>query len=264
MYFVSEVVQLKHLSGKPKLSVADNIFAHAAIMDAISQQDAKLGRLLHDLKRFKHLTVTITQSNDNFSTLRLTFMSKEGLHYATLLSQRLLSQSILQLGSTRCEVITVDVNDPIWGRVCTWADLTGEENPYLHFQFLTPTAITQRSNNGTRFMVVFPEPIKLFSGLAKRWANLSGPPLPCDLNDFLLGGGCVISSYRLRTVKFQSGKRTQIGFVGMAVFECLDRSSEHVAALNALTKLAYFSGVGYQTARGMGAVLTSLGQSEDE
>lgn len=264
MYFVSEVVQLRHLAGRSRFSFADGIFAHAAIMDAISKQDAELGRVIHDLKRFKHLTVTIAQSNCNFSTLRLTFMAKEGLNYATLLSQRLLSRSILQLENTTCEVISVDVNEPTWGRVCTWADLAGEENPYLHFQFLTPTAITQQGNNGLRFMVVFPEPVKLFSGLAKRWTNLLGPPLPLDLSNFLMGGGCVISGHHLRTVKFQAGKRTQIGFMGTAVFECLDRSPEHVAALNSLTKLAYFSGVGYQTARGMGAVLTSLGQSEGE
>jgi CRISPR/Cas system endoribonuclease Cas6 (RAMP superfamily) len=68
----------------------------------------------------------------------------------------------------------------------------------------------------------------------------------------------VVANYRLRTVEFRTQERTQIGFVGWAVYECRKLEAAHVSALNALARLAFFTGVGYQTARGMGAVKTTL------
>ncbi len=64
----------------------------------------------------------------------------------------------------------------------------------------------------------------------------------------------MVSRHKLRTVQFRTKERTQIGFVGQVVYECRKKEVECVAALNSLAQLAHFTGVGYQTARGMGAV----------
>jgi CRISPR-associated endoribonuclease Cas6 len=111
-------------------------------------------------------------------------------------------------------------------------------------------------------MSLFPAPLDVFSGLSRRWQSLEGPALPDGLEHFLQVGGCVVSRYGLRSVEFRTSERTQIGFTGWVIYRVAYRSPQtspndneatHIAALNALGRLAFFTGVGYQTARGMGA-----------
>ena len=49
------------------------------------------------------------------------------------------------------------------------------------------------------------------------------------------------------------------GIRGRVTYECVDASPVCLAALHWLARLAMYSGVGYQTPRGMGAVMTKVG-----
>jgi CRISPR-associated endoribonuclease Cas6 len=166
----------------------------------------------------------------------------------------------LRLGKTVCDLGSVDLTGSEWTGVSTWADLapptTGR---HIHFTFATPTAINKRGDNpGDRFTSLYPEPLDLFSGLARRWQALEGPVLPDDLEHFVGAGGCVVADYRLHTVGFRTQERKQKGFMGWVVYECRKDDAMHIAALNALARLAFFTGVGYQTARGMGVARATI------
>lgn len=255
MYFVAMLLKLKMRGQQSKLTVAEGVYAHAAILKTIFEADPKAGRELHDLQRHKQVCMAIVDSRKNTASLRLTFMAEDGLSYATILINVLAAHPTLQLGKVMCDIEAVNLANTEWSGVSTWSDLMGPPASHFYFRFITPTAITKRGDNNNRFMSLYPEPLDVFSGLAKRWRALDGPELCSDLERFIKTGGCVIARHELRTVEFSTGERIQVGFVGSAVYECHKKSRiEYLTSLSALTRFASFTGVGYQTGRGMGAV----------
>lgn len=259
MHFVAMALRLVPQKRRSRLTVADGVYAHAAALQAIGSQASHLGRMLHNGRRHKRMSVAIVRSDERSAMLRLAFMAQEGLDYAHALMDALATKPILRLGRTTCEVESVDLTNSGWAGISTWADLIPEESSrHIRFAFATATAIMKRAGNNGRFSALFPEPLDIFSGLARRWRSLEGPPLPDNLEEYLRTGGCVVSDYRLHTEKFRTKKRTQIGFTGWVIYECRRNEHTQVLALNALARLAFFTGVGYQTARGMGAVKTTF------
>lgn len=266
MYFMAMMVHL-HPHDDRALTISDSAHAQAAILHAISAEQPEQGRSLHDMQRNKLMALSILPGPDQSTRLRLTFMAQDGLAYAQTLINALATCPTLRLGHILCDVGSVDLGGSDWSGVSTWADLTTAANGrHLHFTFATPTAITKRDDRGGRFAALYPEPLDLFAGLSRRWQALAlgtcpeweNLCLPDDLGHFLRTGGCVVANYHLRTVAFHTSERTQIGFTGWVVYECRRDESACVAALKALTRLAFFTGVGYQTARGMGAAKTAI------
>lgn len=259
MQFVAMVFKLNCFTRQPRLTVGYGVYAHAAIMHAISREDAIAGQILHDMHRNKCLSASLVTGTSNETLLRLSFMSSVGLQYASTLVNALSNSPQLRLGEHIVEITAIDLTDPIWSGVSTWADLTTTTAARkLRFTFVTPTAITKLDRTGQRFMALCPDPLDLFMGLTRRWQAMDGPTLPVSLKDYLREGGCVMSNYQLSTTEFHTTERTQLGFVGNVVYECRIEEAEHIAALQALTRLAFFTGAGYQTARGMGTVRTSV------
>ena len=265
MYFVAMVVKLKLQNPQLKLTVAHAVYAHAAILSAITKLNAEVGRELHEMHRNKRISIALIDNVKDSATLRLTFTAEEGLAYAHLLVNRFITCPMLRLGNVICDVDVVNLADPDWAGVSTWSDFVDHHENSLQFRFITPTAITKRGRGNTRYVSLYPDPLSVFSGLARRWQALDGPKLPNDLEDFIEGGGCVVSRHQLQTIEFNIERHTQIGFVGRVVYECrkTDRI-EYIAALNALARLAPFTGVGYQTARGMGAVRVTTSKSRGD
>lgn len=258
MFFVSMVVQLRAKEDYAPLSCADGAHAHAAILTAITRCDARCGQSLHDARRDKGFTLAIVESSSSLAKLRLTFMLREGVAYDDALVNSFAESAALRIGTKHYEVVQVDLHDPVWSTICTWDDLKMEQPArFMDFEFVTPTAISKKSDEG-RFTHILPEARDVFMGLARRWAALNGPHLPHDLEGFIQSGGCVICEHTIRSETFVAPDRTQKGFVGHVGYECLGKNRDKVLALNALARFAYFSGVGYQTARGMGAVRTYL------
>jgi CRISPR-associated endoribonuclease Cas6 len=259
MYFVAMTIPLQLHDRQTPLCAADGLYAHAAIIQTISSMDREAGSTLHDMYRHKRMSLAFIESTHYAATLRLTFMAPDGLKLGNLLVNGLSRHPTLQLGRTYCNVGAIDLSDSAWSGLATWADLSSETGAQrMSFTFAAPTAITKRDAAGHRFMALLPEPDAVFGGLAKRWRDLGGPQLPQDLDQSLLDGSCVISNYALHSVEFHTSERTQIGFVGHVVYECRYAPLSFTAALSSLTRFAFFSGVGYQTARGMGAVRTTI------
>ena len=189
----------------------------------------------------------------------MTFSDDEVFPGLQALVSALSKEPIIRLGRRNCRIDQVTTSGNDLSSVQTWADITAPTScPYISFEFRTPTAITIRDDQDRRFVALFPDPYAMFSGLVRRWNNLSGPPLPETLDVYLKTGGCVVSSYESKTVKFDTKNRTQIGFIGRFIYECRKFEKEHVHAVNNLARLAFFTGVGYQTARGMGSVKIKL------
>jgi CRISPR-associated endoribonuclease Cas6 len=257
MYFVAIILKLRCQDKYSNLTIADNVYLHAAIHRAITDHEAHTGRKLHDMRRNKLLTMAIVDNTRYTATVRLTFMAYDGLMYAETFINALQSNPRLRLGKAIYGVTAINLAMPPLAGVCTWADfMVTATQKLLVFHFCTPTAISKRDDCKRRFMSLFPEPGNVFTGLARRWQALGGPELP-DVAGFIQRGGCVVSNYEdLNTIELRIEQRIQLGFVGHVVYECRHKDTAYVVALNALTRLAYFTGVGYQTTRGLGYVET--------
>lgn len=262
MYFVAMLLKLHPVNEVPPLTVADGVYAHAALLHTLSRADAEAGRVLHRMQHQKRMTLALLVERRR-PTLRLTFMTEEGLTYAHLLLNRLAQEPVLRLGCHSWAIEAVDLTPSPWSGVQAWTDLlTPSASPMIRFTFATPTAIMKQADNGARFTALYPDPLTLFGGLAWRWRALAGPALPAEIAGFLQGGGCVIAAYALQTTSFRTQERTQLGFQGWVAYECRTRDLTVLRTLNALARLAFFTGVGYQTMRGMGAVKVQMAQEE--
>ena len=165
----------------------------------------------------------------------------------------------IRLGKTQWSVKDALLSGSEWAGVSTWADIVRScSGLRLQYTFATPTAFTKGTGKGDRVMSLYPSPEDLFSGLERRWASLGGPELPKSLLDFVKAGGCIVTAHHLHTVISKTSERTQVGFLGDVTYECMYDEAKYVNALKALTRFAFYSGVGYQTARGMGAVKTRI------
>lgn len=259
MYFIGILIGLDIPDPAIRLTATHGIYAHAAIMSAISAIDAEAGRTLHDMKRHKRLTLAALHEKGKQPALRLTFFTEAGLAYANKLINALAKNPTLALGGLTCRVSGVDLSDQAWAGVRTWSDFVVEKpSARLGFRFITPTAFTKKDKDGKRFMSVLPEPLDIFNGLSRRWKTWGGPPLAEGLEDFIKSGGIVIASHWLSTLEFDDVKHPQIGFVGQVVYLCRTTDRAMLKTINGLAHIAPFVGVGYQTSRGMGTVQVKL------
>jgi CRISPR-associated endoribonuclease Cas6 len=257
MFFLSMVLELTS-QGHPTQSVLQlAVFAHAAVMNLISSVDSAVGRDLHNCRRHKPMSLAILSVAPSRLTLRVAFMGRGGMQAADALGMALSRTASVQLGSAQWQLSGLHCSGGAWGATCTWADLVEPcSSNWLEFSFVTPTAFTKSDGRGNRFVSVLPEPIDVFNSLLDRWNDLDGPNLPVDLVDYIRRGGCIVSDIDIRCVTTQLRERIQKGFIGRVTYELNNRDPAYVSAIHQLGRLAFFSGVGYQTARGMGAVRT--------
>jgi CRISPR-associated endoribonuclease Cas6 len=258
MHFIASEITIQQ-PARRVLTTADAPYAHAAVLNAIKTVDSAASQRLHDAKRDKRFTVSLVDDGHRDPILRVSILADDDHDYASILLAAFASQHKLQLGRATVDVRNVAISGTPWSGVASWADLLQDDaQSIMRFEFVTPTAITKEDDQGRRFTSPLPVPNDIFRSLARRWKGLGGPPLPDNLDDFLQTGGCVIAFHRLHTVEFQISERTQIGFQGYVTYHCRKPDPVYVTALNALTRMAFFTGVGYQTARGMGLVRTEL------
>jgi CRISPR-associated endoribonuclease Cas6 len=264
MHFIAVDITLRKPSPRT-LTVKDAPYAHAAVLNAISQIDEVAGRRLHDMKRHKPITIALVDpvpSLHNAACLRVAIMNDAAMDYTSIILEALAIGQPLHLGRTIVNVDHVAISGTRWSGVATWADLLQPSaHPTICFEFVTPTAIMKHDENNKRFSSLLTTPRDIFNSLGQRWQSLNGPSLPDDLNAFLDKGGCFVSHSRTKTTTFHTRERTQIGFIGSVTYQCRTSDPVYVTALNALARLAFFTGVGYQTARGMGLVRTTVGRT---
>lgn len=262
MNFIATKLKLEPPPDGYPSGIQASIYAEAAILQRIATLDPDAGRRLHEMQRNKPMTVVMLEESDRQPFLRLTFFGDEGVRLSEMVMSSLAAVPILLLGEGQWTITTVETSDYPWAATATWDDILQQENSsQVLFKFGTPTAFTKKDGRGNRVMNLFPDPVTLFTGLAWKWDSINGVPLPGQLTDYLAAGGCAICGYDLRTVAIKLMSRTQIGFVGSVLYECLYEDSACIAAINQLARLAFFTGCGYQVSRGMGAVRTEIRRS---
>jgi CRISPR-associated endoribonuclease Cas6 len=163
---------------------------------------------------------------------------------------RLAAASPLLLCNRRYKITAVDVSDPKWAGISTWADMEAKvKGSHIHFTFATPLLTATPGEPGVLDALPFPEPLPLFSRLEEQWYRHRGSQLGCSVDEMVQESRCVIADYHLRTVEVQLSGRPHLGYLGSITYEYLRPC---ISPLHALARLAFFTGSGYGTDHGMG------------
>ena len=183
----------------------------------------------------------------------------------------------LHIGKQRCQLeeMLLTRDDP-----CGWTSFTSlpqlvEQVRQLHpdrsaaltLEFASLTTFN-RGNSKTgygSYPVMFPLPEYVFQNLLKRWEDIAPPELAGliqreQIEQYLQEDGIIVVDYNLKPHHVHFTTHQQRGFVGTCTYQLRGRD-EQIAPESPLTVrqqiyllafLAFYSGVGYKTAMGLG------------
>jgi len=204
------------------------------------------------------VTVALLRSEQQRALVRLTICGREETPIPAIL-QAVTTQSSLRYNQGRYEVESIDLTHPRWTGISTWHELlAGRAGRFMRFEFATPLITAEPDHHQSSDALPFPEPLPLFSSLAHRWRTLGGPTLAGSVEQLVRASECVVSRYRLRSQSVAVSNHVHIGYLGWIEYECRTLTPSCVAALNALTRLAFFTGTGFLTAHGFGSTATRI------
>jgi CRISPR-associated endoribonuclease Cas6 len=189
-------------------------------------------------------------------------------------------QPFMQLGKQMFlldEVITEPDASSGWadctsfGKLVDWAStlrLGRVETLELEFASLTTfNRSNKRSQVYGGHFALMPLPQYIFQGLVRRWQDLAPPDLETMLqgeliDQYIENDGMIISDYALRPHHVCFANHPQRGFVGRCAYDVRgpDEKMTEEAVLTVrqqillLARLAFYCGVGYKTAMGLGQV----------
>ncbi len=251
MYFLAFLLTLQaRQPGRFHLSLedADTSFS---LLQAIRDKDASL--------REAHLRAALLWSRREHAYMRLTCFGKPGGPPGGAVLQALAPGSLLQCPGHEYEVESIDMTDTAWTGVGTWSDMLGEPaGSRMRFTFATPLITSNPRRGQTGNALPFPEPQTFFASVLRHWRMLDGPFLPYSGEQITQIASCVVSEYRLETARCVLAGRPLLGFLGWIEYTCRARGTRAVASLNALSRLAFFTGSGYLTECGMGVTAVTI------
>ncbi len=133
--------------------------------------------------------------------------------------------------------------------ICYLLDGARQVTSRVELDFVSPT--TFRSSG--RY-VPLPLPELVFGSLLERWQTFAPVALSPEVRRFA-AEVVVVTRYALRTHSLPGKEGALfIGFCGRVAFTALNRDRYWLSALNLLAAYAFYSGVGYGTASGLGQV----------
>ncbi len=175
------------------------------------------------------------------------------------------------------EVISSPDEPSRWTGFTSFADLVEEAKTWklgqtepltLEFASLTTfNRVNARNRVHGAYYARLPLPHYVFPGLARRWQELAPPELvpvvqADQIEHYIQHDGIIIDDYDLQTHRVNFANHPQLGFVGMCKYHL--RGPDEVPSgdspltmrqqLLLLASLAFYTGIGYKPAMGMGQV----------
>ena len=248
MYFVALLLTIRSVEEAKTTEYSESHDIHHVLADYHGSHTASHQQY--------DITVSLLRCEPRHALLRLTICSCEKTPVSAILETAL--PSLFQHGRGLYEVQAIDLTNPRWAGISTWADLLPQQTErFMHFSFATPLITAEPGRQQNRNVLPFPEPLTLFSSLAQRWQTLEGPTLAGSIEQLIRASACVVSRYLLHSLTREGSVPAPVGYLGWIEYECL-RYNRATASLNALARLAFFAGTGYLTAYGMGSTTTRL------
>lgn len=239
--------------------IPDGVSLYKALLHALAPNDEALDELFHQNGASIHITVSPLKSDEGEQRVRVTVSGQHALTATHALLSALAGQVVLHCGHQSYRVLSADLARPPLASVSTWADLlvpSLSSRPALRLRFVTPAIFTGTAEGSVQGEV-FPQPLQVFSGLLDRWSQLGGPALPCGVLSWLQSYECIVSDYRLRAEPIALSGRAESamvypGWKGWIAYTCRAPQVAYMSTLQALARLACFTGVGDNTEVGLG------------
>jgi CRISPR-associated endoribonuclease Cas6 len=196
-------------------------------------------------------------------SLRITVLTETARLAIPCFLDSLTAQPGLRIGTRRYLVEEVLLSHSPWAGLSSWADFLSP--PYgqtVRLHLGTPLMLPNDGSTVSGARYRFPVPCQIFAALARRWQTLGGPPLPLASHDFgarLFDGSIVLADYRLHGCQVLLDESIQLGFRGWISYQSRSSVPAVAVMLTALSRFAFFSGVGAETERGMGAIRVTIG-----
>lgn len=249
--------------------------ARAALLNLIRMGDQALSQTLHDDNAHKPYTISLLNGGKrggdrslNFNTgdsadWRFTLLCEPA--FEAILRRYILSRELphVRIGAVEFQVIDAFAsgNHPDSGSVRLPALLDRWNQPpetlprRIILDFLSPTAFNlgQDRATGNYHIRSTPDARTLFSTLRKRWIKLGGAA-PGDEFDRWVGDQIEVQPLNLHTQTVYVERRPVDGFLGRVSFMVYGSDLRWLPLLHLLADLTFWTGVGYQTPRGMGQV----------
>jgi CRISPR-associated endoribonuclease Cas6 len=239
-------------------------------------------RFLHAERENIHLPL----SPEKTYTLRLTLLLGD---LFPLFYNALMNVNVTQMGSTSPpflrlgkqlflleEVLLTNDDTSGWTGFTSLATLVEQARamrfsslPSFTLEFASLTTFSRGSNKngyGTH-PAMFPLPQLIFSNLIRRWEDIAPPELASlvqreQIEQYLQEDGIIVLDYDLNAHHVHFTTHLQRGFIGTCTYQLRgheERSSAGEALsihqqVYLLTQLAFYCGVGYKTAMGLGQV----------
>jgi CRISPR-associated endoribonuclease Cas6 len=241
--------------------------AHAALLRLIAQADPALAEQLHAPDERRPFTCsTLWGPRQQAGSLVLepgppAFLRYTGLTEAVSSHLQRLAESPpeqidIEGAGLQVRQATLDPAVHPWAGQAGYEDLAGRHllprgtpAPRVELEFASPTAF--RSAGRT---VPLPLPGLVYGSLVEKWNAFSPVAVSEEVRRF--AEECLaVSRYRLSTQPV-AGKEEglQIGFLGVCRYAALNRDRYWLAVVQLLSDYAFYAGVGYQTAVGLGQV----------
>ena len=256
------VVWLLRPHGPATLPATLGRAAHAALLACVARRDNALAEELHvpDAPRPHTCSNLLGTRPAGRGAVSVTADCQYRLRF-TALDERLSAvlaepTPTLELDGhtfTVEQALTCQESDP-WAGQATWQELS---SPWLLKREPVSDRVALEWASATTFrsggmLVPLPLPGLVFGSLLDRWNAFAPLALHEDLRRY--AEECVaVERYRLQTRALPLKKDSlQIGFVGECAYRLLRRDPFWMAQVQLLADAAFYLGVGYQTAVGMG------------
>lgn len=242
---------------------------YAIVLGLLDKLDPELAKVAHAGNGPRSLTVSglrgghgsgdkVVLRKDDSCSLRVTGLTAV---VSAGLAKVLLSpgRPLWELEGCAFEVVhtTCDAAENGWAGTTTYEDLAAaviqgrrRVSPSFTLSFASP--VTFKAGQADDMHIPIPLPALVFGSLVDRWNAFSPVPLDANLRQFA-DQRVAISQYRLASEMVpQKNKALRVGGKGDVTYLVLEREPYWVTALNILADYAFYSGVGAQSATGMG------------
>ena len=249
-------------------------YARAALLNLIRQGDSPLAEKLHDTNAHKPYTISLIQGgrhgrdkalhfgDGDTADWRFTLLMEPA--FEALLQAYLLGQEVphIRIGAVEFAVTEAFVSGTIHpdsGHTSHEA-LTDRWNTppeglpkHLTLDFRSPTAFSLGQDRETKAYRIRnqPDARTLFSTLRNKWKQMGGHEPGIEFDEWV---GAVIETepLRINLQRVMVKHRPVDGFVGQVRYSLHGQDVRWLSFLHLLSELSFWTGVGYQTTRGMG------------
>lgn len=242
------------------LPLSHGAFAYAAALSLIERIDPALARHIHDPAKSKPLTVSPVWGGFRDGTV---FRLQRGKTYRWRLTglhegvSACLSHTEEGVGNIRIGEATFMIDrakkepdaHPEAGRTtheALWQRWQTVDPPVIFpLQFHTPTTFRRGGVEDP-----FPAPHLVFGSLLNAW-NTHAPRTLGDVTD-IVREMVILTNWKGETRRVELGSRRTVGFIGRFTYRVVENLPEVCRLLGLLADYAFYAGVGWQTAHGLG------------